>query len=100
MVKALWKTPKVVVEPTHREINEEDKFRSISTTRGNATGEVYPMEIVSEILDSDCISFGNSYDDNQDHQGIYFMFWSKDEAKASVNKIRLLRGKDLSLVAA
>ena len=91
MIILTWITNKVVVEPAYREINE-NAYKGISTTRNNVTGELYPRSLTDEI---DCLGYGNSYDENQNHHGIYFTFFTEDEMREAVKKSRLLRGKEL-----
>lgn len=87
MYKIIWITPKVVAF-------SKDGIKSISTTRNNATGEVYSEEIMHHVRDN-CINFDNSYDDEQNHRGIFFMFWNKVDALENLQRIPLLRGKEL-----
>ena len=87
MYKAIWKTPKVVAD-------NNEGIKSISTTRNNATGEVYTEEIMSHVRDNS-LGFHDSYDDDLNHIGISFMFWNKADALASLKRIPLLRGEEL-----
>ena len=92
MVQLIWETNKVVATPMTTEEENRGSYKGISTTKGNVTSELYPISIVDEI---DAISFGNSYDDDGNHRGIYFTFWNADEARQSVKKSRLLSGERL-----
>ena len=85
MIKVIWHTNKVVTPDNQ-----------ISTTRNNTTGETYPAEVMTKIRDL-AVSFGNSYDDDGNHQGIYFTFFTLDDVEKAINST-LLHGKPKTII--